>query len=249
MNKIIVTGDIHGNPFQRLNLENFPEGKTYTKEDYVIILGDFGLVWDDSAMEHSCLDWLENKPWTTLFIDGNHENYDLLNKFPIEEWGSGRVQKIRSSVIHLLRGEVYDIGGYKFLAMGGARSHDIQDGILEVGDPRIKIWKKDDFKLFRINHISWWEEEIPNEEERKNALKNLAENDYKVDYILTHEAPSSDVVLMDHLLYHPDEYSKWLEMEIRQKVKYKKWFFGHYHLNLDVNEKETCLFERRIRIV
>ena len=249
MNKIIVTGDIHGNPFQRLNVENFPEGKTYTKEDYVIILGDFGLVWDNSAIEYSCLDWLENKPWTTLFIDGNHENYDLLNKFPIEEWGGGRVQKIRSSVIHLLRGEVYDIGGYKFLAMGGARSHDIQDGILEVGDPRIKIWKKDDFKLFRINHISWWEEEIPNEEERKNALKNLAENDYKVDYILTHEAPSSDVVLMDHLLYHPDEYSKWLEMEIRQKVKYKKWFFGHYHLNLDVNEKETCLFERRIRIV
>lgn len=249
MNKIIVTGDIHGNPFQRLNVENFPEGKTFTKEDYVIILGDFGLVWDDSAMEHSCLDWLENKPWTTLFIDGNHENYDLLNKFPIEEWGGGRVQKIRSSVIHLLRGEVYDIGGYKFLAMGGARSHDIQDGVLEVGDPRIKIWKKDDFKLFRINHISWWKEEIPNEEERKNALKNLAENDYKVDYILTHEAPSSDVVLMDHLLYHPDEYSKWLEMEIRQKVKYKKWFFGHYHLNLDVNEKETCLFERRVRIV
>lgn len=249
MNKIIVTGDIHGNPFQRLNVENFHEGKTYTKEDYVIILGDFGLVWDDSAMEHSCLDWLENKPWTTLFIDGNHENYDLLNKFPIEEWGGGRVQKIRSSVIHLLRGEVYDIGGYKFLAMGGARSHDIQDGVLEVGDPRIKIWKKDNFKLFRINHISWWEEEIPNEEERKNALKNLAENDYKVDYILTHEAPSSDVVLMDHLLYHPDEYSRWLEMEIRQKVKYKKWFFGHYHLNLDVNEKETCLFERRIRIV
>lgn len=249
MSKIIVTGDIHGNPFQRLNLENFPEGKTFTKEDYVIILGDFGLVWDDSAMEHSCLDWLENKPWTTLFIDGNHENYDLLNKFPIEEWGGGRVQKIRSSVIHLLRGEVYDIGGYKFLAMGGARSHDIQDGILEVGDPRIKIWKKDNFKLFRINHISWWEEEIPNEEERKNALKNLAENDYKVDYILTHEAPSSDVVLMDHLLYHPDEYSRWLEIEIRQKVKYKKWFFGHYHLNLDVNEKETCLFERRIRIV
>ena len=249
MNKIIVTGDIHGNPFQRLNLENFPEGKTFTKEDYVIILGDFGLVWDDSAMEHSCLDWLENKPWTTLFIDGNHENYDLLNKFPIEEWGGGRVQKIRSSVIHLLRGEVYDIGGHKFFAMGGARSHDIQDGVLEVGDSRIKIWKKDNFKLFRINHISWWEEEIPNEKERKNALKNLAENDYKVDYILTHEAPSSDVALMDHLLYHPDEYSKWLEMEIRQKVKYKKWFFGHYHLNLDINEKETCLFERRIRIV
>ena len=249
MNKIIVTGDIHGNPFQRLNLENFPEGKTFTKEDYVIILGDFGLVWDDSAMEHSCLNWLENKPWTTLFIDGNHENYDLLNKFPIEEWGGGRVQKIRSSVIHLLRGEVYDIGGYKFLAMGGARSHDIQDGVLEVGDPRIKIWKKDDFKLFRINHISWWKEEIPNEEERKNALRNLAENDYKVDYILTHEAPSSDVILMDHLLYHPDEYSKWLEMEIRQKVKYKKWFFFFFYLNLDINEKETCLFERRIRIV
>lgn len=43
---IYVTGDIHGNP-RRFNTDNFPEQKEMTKDDYVIILGDFGLVWSN----------------------------------------------------------------------------------------------------------------------------------------------------------------------------------------------------------
>ena len=53
---IYVTGDTHGadkfSPFgvdgfvNRLNMESFPEQKFMTKDDYVVILGDFGGVWD-----------------------------------------------------------------------------------------------------------------------------------------------------------------------------------------------------------
>lgn len=50
--------------------------QTMTKQDYVIICGDFGGVWDGSKREKYWLDWLEDKPFTTLFVSGNHENYN-----------------------------------------------------------------------------------------------------------------------------------------------------------------------------
>lgn len=49
-----------------------------TKDDYVIICGDFGGVWDEGKMETVLLDWLDSKSFTTLFVDGNHENFDRL---------------------------------------------------------------------------------------------------------------------------------------------------------------------------
>ena len=148
---IFVTGDIHGDA-RKFSSDSFSIGKDLTKEDYVIILGDFGLVWnkdEENKYEKNWLDWLEEKPWTTLFIDGNHENFDRLNAYPIEEWNGGMVQKIRPSVIHLMRGEIFDLQKYRFLAMGGAPSHDIQDGILEIDDHRIKELSKNMFKMFK----------------------------------------------------------------------------------------------------
>ena len=46
-----------------------------------------------------------------LFIDGNHENFDKLNSYPVETWCGGKVHKIRNNVIHLMCGEVYCIEG------------------------------------------------------------------------------------------------------------------------------------------
>lgn len=246
---IYITGDTHSD-VKRLSVESFPEQKDMTKDDYVIILGDFGLVWNkdkESEYEEFWLDWLENKPFTTLFVCGNHENYDRLNNYPVNNWHNGKVQFIRPSVIHLCRGEVFDIDGLKILAMGGAASHDIKDGILEIGDERIKEWEKDYYKLFRINHLSWWKEEIPSEKERLNAINNLTKCDNSVDFILSHEAPASDVCLLGNGYYKPDEYSMWLE-NIRQTIDYKKWFFGHYHTNKAINNKEFALFEQIIRV-
>jgi predicted phosphodiesterase len=249
---IYITGDIHGDPNSRFSTKFFPEQKQMTKEDYVIICGDFGLVWDkeESPKEKWLLDKLDSRNFTTLFVDGNHENFDRLNSYPVEEWHGGKVQKIRPSVIHLMRGEIFNINDLNFFCFGGARSHDIQDGILEKDDPRLKAWKKDFCKMFRVNHISWWKEEIPSEAEMLYGRKNLEgfqNAGGKIDYIITHEAPASTLAVMSGGYYKPDEFSKYLE-EVRRDTDFKHWYFGHYHLNYHVNDKESCIFNSMIRI-
>lgn len=69
---IYVTGDCHGG-FQRFGMKYFPQQKELDRDDYMIICGDFGGIWEDTPQERYWLDWLEGKPFTTLFVDGNHE--------------------------------------------------------------------------------------------------------------------------------------------------------------------------------
>ncbi len=69
--KIYVTGDVHGSlDLYKLNSKFFPAGKKLTKDDYVIICGDFGGVWDKGESDKYVQDWFNEKPWTTLFVDG-----------------------------------------------------------------------------------------------------------------------------------------------------------------------------------
>ena len=92
---IYITGDCH-REYRRFNTQNFPEQKEMTKEDYVIICGDFGGVWSfekEDKEEKHLLDWLEEKPFTTLYVDGNHENFDRLYGYPIEHWQGGKCIK------------------------------------------------------------------------------------------------------------------------------------------------------------
>ena len=145
---IYITGDCHGS-FERFNTRNFPEQKEMAKNDYVIICGDFGGVWnkdEESKQETHLLDWLEGKSFTTLFVDGNHENFDRLYSYPVESWNGGKVHKIRPSVIHLMRGQVFELENKKIFTFGGAGSHDIDGGILEPDDGKI-IEEMPDFTL------------------------------------------------------------------------------------------------------
>lgn len=116
---IYITGDCHNN-FERFNTRNFPEQKEMTKDDYVIICGDFGGVWNkdgESKMETSALDWLDGKAFTTLFVDGNHENFDRLYAYPVEMWHGGKAHKIRPSVIHLMRGQIFELEEKRYLLL------------------------------------------------------------------------------------------------------------------------------------
>lgn len=166
---IYITGDCHAD-FTRFKTSIFPEQKEMAKEDYVIICGDFGGVWQQEngryiKQENRALDVLNERPFTTLFVDGNHENFDRLDAFPVKEWHGGKVHEIRPSVLHLMRGEVFEIEGKSFFAFGGASSHDIKDGILQRDDKG--KWKKIarqwdlEGKMFRIDGISWWKRELP----------------------------------------------------------------------------------------
>lgn len=219
-----ITGDCHGN-FERFNTSIFPEQNEMTKDDYVIICEDFGGVWSkelESRRETMVLDWLDCKPFTTLFVSGNHENFDRLKEYPVEEWHGGKIQRIRPSVIHLMRGQVFELEGKK---------EELDKG-----------WKP-----YRINHLSWWKEELPTVEEMNEGRVNLKKCNNEVDFIVTHCASSNTAALLSHGLYEPDLLTDYLE-EIRQKVKFKKWFFGHYHGNINVNTEEILLWEQIIRI-
>lgn len=249
---IYITGDCHSD-FERFNPSVFPEQKEMTKDDYVIICGDFGAVWnrdEESKRETMLLDWLECRSFTTLFVDGNHENFDRLYQYPVEKWCGGKVHKIRPGIFHLMRGQVFEISDKTIFTFGGASSHDISGGILEPDD--FEFEKKKELldrgtKSYRINHISWWKEELPSIDEMEEGRRNLEFYDNKVDFIVSHCCAASTQVLLGGGLYQHDYLNQYFE-ELRRNVKFKKWFFGHYHDNKNVNAEEILLYEQIIRI-
>lgn len=245
---VFVTGDTHGD-FTRFKKSVFYEQEGLSKEDCVMICGDFGGVWDGGREERHWLDWLENKPYTTLFVSGNHENFDLLAQLPVEDWHGGKVQRVRPSVIHLMRGQVFEIQGKTFFTMGGARSHDTGGVILDPEDPRFRRRRRMlDHRgaLYRVNHQSWWKEELPSEEEYRTARRNLEAHGWKVDYILTHCCPSS---LQEELggVCEADALTGFLE-EVAERCRFRCWFFGHYHGNRVLRKKFALLYEQIIEL-
>lgn len=254
---VYVSGDIHGDPI-RFSTDSFYEQKEFSgnkDENIMIILGDFGLVWDrnkEGDNEKWWLDWLENKAFTTVFLDGNHENHTRLNEYPIKEWNGGKVHEIRPHVLHLMRGEVFTIEGKKFFSFGGASSHDISDGILDIEDEdwnqKAHALDKQGKYMYRIKGLSWWPEELPSEEELQNGINNLEKHNWKVDYILSHTPPASIIAMLGCGLYEQDRLTKYLE-EIRQKTEYKRHFMGHMHIDRQVTDKDILLYEQIIRIL
>lgn len=244
---IFITGDTHAD-VRRFNHNNFPEQSEMTKDDYVIVCGDFGLVFSqvESKGEQYWLDWLERKSFTTLFVDGNHENFDRLDNYPVEKWNGGLVNKIRPSVLHLKRGEVFNLQGKTFFTFGGASSHDVRDGILESNETKkIKKFRRE-HKVFRVNHVSWWKEELPSEIEMQHGLESLAKVGNSVDYVITH-SPSAGMMEELGCTEH-NVLTDYLET-IRTTVEYEKWFFGHMHDNTQISEKEFLLFEQIIKVI
>lgn len=240
---IYVTGDCHGD-IEKLDPKAFPMQNEMTKDDYVIICGDFGLIWNyenESEYEKRYLNWLNSRSFTTLFVDGNHENFTRLYDYPVEKWNGGLVHKIRDSVLHLMRGEVFSINDKKIFAFGGASSHDVQDGILDM-DEEEKIYRlRKQGACFRIRDFSWWDLELPTDKEMQNGVNNLKNVNYKVDYVITHCCPS-DIQALISRYYKTDKLTDYL-LEINKKLDFQKWFFGHYHINENINEKFTCLYE------
>ena len=198
---IYVTGDTHGlNDFQKLEI--FFNEHPAKKDDVLLILGDCAVLWnerDNYTEEYSSLGL------TVLFIDGNHENFEMLNALSIVEIFGAKAHKVSPNVFHILRGEIMTIEGKTFLAMGGATSID---------------------KYLRRNRISWWEEENITKEDLQNAYKNLERYNYEVDYVITHCAPTSTLTRM--FPFEADDDTDKLD-ELKARTNFKKWYFGHYH--------------------
>lgn len=249
---VYVTGDCHGD-FRRFSTSIFPEQKEMTRNDFVIILGDFGGIWSNSKEEKYWLDWLNDKPFTTLFVDGNHENFNMLYTFPVIDFHGGKAHKIRDSIYHLMRGYVFDICDKKFFAFGGASSHDIQDGILDPDDfvdmdgfrDTYRRWQKYG-KMFRVKGVSWWDQEMPNDEEMERGRQSLNDVNNEVDFVISHCAPQEVASLIGFT--DRDKLTWYFNELLWDGLKFTKWLFGHYHTNRQIMGKFICLYEQMIRI-
>lgn len=211
---IFVCGDIHGkHDIAKLTTDKWRQGATLTKKDYLIVAGDFGVLWKNKEddEERKLKKWLELKPWTTLFIDGNHENFERLQALPREQKFNGIVGKVNDSIYYLKRGFVYTINDKKFFVMGGGDSID---------------------KAGRVEGLSWWREELPNYKELRFGMKELQDNDNCVDFIITHSCPESIFELMGFSDIGYDSSEKFLRQYFDEIVKittFKAWYFGHFH--------------------
>ena len=247
---VFVTGDCHGN-FRRFQSDYFPEQANMTKDDTVIITGDFGGVWFGDSRDDETLDWLERLPFTLAFVCGNHENYDALARYPVAEWRGGKVHRVRPHVLHLMRGQIFELEGSRFFTMGGAKSHDIEDGILEPDAPdferRLMMLQRKPRARYRINHISWWAQELPSDEEYAEARRSLDAVGWQVDYIITHCAPTS-IALMGSRHNEADWLTDFLQ-EVQERAKYHYWLFGHYHDNRAIDEKHILLWEQIVQVI
>lgn len=252
---VYITGDCHAD-FYKFDRVLFPEQDEMTRDDFVIVCGDFG-IWHDTWTEKETLQWLSQKNFTLLFVDGNHENFDRLysDEFPVVDFHGGKAQQVRENIFHLMRGYVYELCGKKFFAFGGASSHDIQDGILEPADYETTEALREAYRdwsergrMFRINHLSWWKEELPSEEEMAFGLRTLSEHGNSVDYIITHCCPQNLAAYFSRGMYKPDALTKYFD-GIAENVQFEHWYFGHYHHDERYFEKYTCLFDDIERVL
>lgn len=216
-NMVYIIGDTHGDYFKFSDIER----KLFlTEYDYVIVCGDFGFIFTNSKLEQRILDDLAKKEYTILFVDGNHECFPVLNKFPVEKWNGGKIHRIRPNIIHLMRGQIFNIEGKTFFTFGGAFSTD---------------------RGFRRLNESYWNEEIPNNDEINEGRANLEKVGNKVDYIITHTMPSSVIRLLGYYIDDkmPDKHFTDFLDEVRTTVTYQKWLAGHFHKDQLANNSDN----------
>lgn len=245
---IYITGDTHSTldiekiiDFCNIHKDEFDKSKI--DDNYIIICGDCGVIFDKGNSDAHCKRIYSRYNCTFLFVDGNHENFDELNKYDVIMYKGGKVHKITENVYHLLRGQVFTIEGKKIFTFGGAVSTD---------------------QGYRKDHINWWQDELPSKEEMDEGLKNLEKVDNKVDYIISHDGPLEATKIIMTLqgcydgrpIYGGNEeiirknelkLRKYLQ-EVANNTEFKYWYFGHWHDDRRIDDKYFCLLDEVLDI-
>lgn len=222
---IYATGDMHGDYdlFAQKKFKQIGEGDT------LIVCGDFGFIWKGDSKERKILDKLAKKKYNICFVDGTHENFALLEKYPIIDFAGGKAHKIRDNIFHLMRGQVFEIEGEKIFAMGGGESPDID---------------------MRLEESTWSNDETPTREEMRLGAKNLERYKFKVDYIITHE-PAQKIKaflkLKDSEAPKVSALNAYFQ-ELSTNCEYTRWFFGSLHEDKFVSPSQIALFQKLVKV-
>ncbi len=222
---VYVTGDMHGCP-ERLYDKNFRKLKS---GDVLLVCGDFGYIFSGGKLEKQVVDYLASRRFVTAFVDGTHDNLDTIYRSRVTYWHGGMVHRIKGNLIHLMRGQIFEIEGNHFFTFGGGESTD---------------------KEMRLATGLWWREEEPSPAEMAQGAARLDEAGCKVDYMITHEPPSlvkSAILLRRGDTDRVNKLNGYLE-EIGRSCTFRHWYFGSLHEDRVITEHHTCVFKNMIPI-
>ncbi len=223
---VYVTGDMHGDYKifkQPLFVKNIKKGDT------LIICGDFGFIWNGDKSERAILDKLSKKPYTICFVDGTHENFDLLSKYPVIQFFGGTAHRIRNNIYHLMRGQIFEIEGEKIFTMGGGESPDID---------------------IRFENDTWSKAEIPSADELKDGVKNLERERFEIDYIITHEPPQkikAFLNLKDKENVRFTGLNAYFE-QVNGSCRFTRWYFGSIHEDKQVSPSHVAVYRNLLNL-
>lgn len=223
---IYITGDTHGQ-FKRV--ETFCQRFQTTREDILIILGDAGINFSGGIRDEMKKRHLESLSITLFCIHGNHDQRPrTIDTYQEMDWHGGSVY-YEEEYPHLLfarDGDIFDFDGKKAIAIGGAYSID---------------------KMVRLIYgYGWWPDEQPSEEIKRYVEQQLEKQNWKVDVVLSHTIPLKyepiEVFLSGIDQSKVDKSTEiWLD-EIEERLDYKKWYCGHYHIEKKIDKLEI-MFE------
>ena len=170
-----------------------------------------------------------------MFIDGNHENFDWLSILKKTNTKEDGLCHISEHIKYIPRGTVLNLkaesGNIKVACCGGADSVD---------------------KYRRTKHISWWEQESITQED----IDRIPAGYY--DYVFTHACPidvfnENKVYLVDTMLgLDQDKINHNSEerlQELADKIDFRHYFFGHYHIDQDLGGGYRCLLNDFIELI
>lgn len=231
--RILLVGDTHGD-MESLWIAIHVAKKFECTE--IIVLGDFGVFWDGTwdKKVFKLLKLLRANNLSLKWIDGNHENFHMLEGYGIFDPQVEELAPVSSDVkgksdrfCYIPRGTLLTRGPHEtpILCIGGAYSVD---------------------KKYRREHVSWWPQEEVTMHDLGNALSHES-----AQVVLSHDLPDTGFRAamrlgatneddFEHLLYKNDaafpeaKRNRGMLEFVLDKYIPALWVHGHYHTSYQV---------------